>query len=173
MVRTTSVGRLFDGVASLLGVRLEVAYEAQAAIELEHLARRADRVHAADASRSTTVSCGSARWSMTWSPRSATAWTRAALALGFHQALADATALLAAQRPRELETTLVGLTGGVFQNKLFVSRTAQALRRAGLQVLTHRVVPANDGGLASVRPWWAGPLRAAPQPTDDSQAGGR
>lgn len=147
VVQTSSAGRLFDGVAALLGVRLEVAYEAQAAIELEHLARRATR----SVRLRVPVENGQLRLAALVEDLVAAirdGADRAALALGFHEALADATALLAIRRAAELGTTLVGLTGGVMQNKLFVARTSQVLRHAGLRVLTHRVVPPNDGGLS-------------------------
>jgi hydrogenase maturation protein HypF len=144
---TSSAGRLFDGVAALLGVRLDVAYEAQAAIELEHLARSAER--------SVRLEIGVELGVLTLGPlvRSLVAALRDgaeidALALGFHEALADATALLVIRRAGELGTSIVGLTGGVMQNKLFVARLTRVLRRAGLEVLTHRLLPANDGGLS-------------------------
>jgi len=71
-----------------------------------------------------------------------------ALALGFHEALADATALLVIRRAAELGVSIVGLTGGVMQNKLLVSRLTQILGSAGLIVLVHHLVPPNDGGLS-------------------------
>jgi hydrogenase maturation protein HypF len=147
VVNTSSAGRLFDGVAALLGVRLEVVYEAQAAIELEHLARTAERsvtlhVDVDD----NQLRLGQIITSLVTALRDGA--DRGELALGFHHALADATASLVIQRAAELGTELVGLTGGVMQNKLFVSRTVGVLRQAGLQVLTHRVVPPNDGGLS-------------------------
>ena len=171
VVRTSSAGRLFDGVAALLGVRLEVAYEAQAAIELEHLARRATRsVPVRVVVEGGQLRLGPMVEDLVAAVRDGV--DRAALALGFHEALADATALLAAQRAAELETTLVGLTGGVMQNKLFVTRTTQALRCAGLRVLTHRIVPPNDGGL-SLGQAVVGRARFAPRPPSNPQLSGR
>lgn len=147
VVHTSSAGRLFDGVAALLGLRLEVDYEAQAAIELEDLARGAERsVRLRIDVEDDQLMLGPIVADLVAALRDGA--DRAALALGFHEALADATALLVIRRASELGTQLVGLSGGVMQNKLFVSRAAGVLRQAGLQVLIHRVVPPNDGGLS-------------------------
>ncbi|MGB5760727.1 MAG: hypothetical protein WBM50_27685, partial [Acidimicrobiales bacterium] len=81
---------------------------------------------------------------------------RAVLALGFHHAVADVVvrSSLTVQRhhrsPRSHRggPLRVGLTGGVFQNALLTTLAADGLAAAGFEVLTHRLVPANDGGLA-------------------------
>lgn len=147
VVHTSSAGRLFDGVAALLGICLEVGYEAQAAIELEHRAR--------SATRSVRLQIGADTGVLKLGPmvRDLIAALRDgadvdALALGFHEALADATALVVIRRAAELGVTIVGLTGGVMQNKLLVRRLTQVLERAGLVVLVHHLVPPNDGGLS-------------------------
>ncbi|MGY2876092.1 hydrogenase maturation protein HypF [Marmoricola sp. URHA0025 HA25] len=147
VVPTSSAGRLFDGIAALLGIRLEVGYEAQAAIELEHLAR--------SAYRSVRLQIGADTGILKLGPmvRDLVSALRdgadvGALARGFHEAVADATALLVIRRAGELHVQIVGLTGGVMQNKLLVSRLTETLERAGLIVLTHHLVPPNDGGLS-------------------------
>ena len=71
-----------------------------------------------------------------------------ALALGFHRALAAATTRLVVRAASEQGVDLVGLTGGVFQNRLLLDELVPGLRAAGLSVLTHRRVPPNDGGLS-------------------------
>ncbi len=146
-VRTTSVGRLFDGVSSLLGVRHRVTYEAQAAIELEALARTVDRA----AALTMKVEGDQLRLEGLLSDivselRAGT--SPAALALGFHHALADATAQLAGDLAHRAEVGAIGLTGGVFQNRLLLALVRTNLQRSGFEVLTHNVVPANDGGLS-------------------------
>lgn len=147
VVMTSSAGRLFDGVAALLGVRLEVGYEAQAAIELEHRARLADRsVRLQIGAETGVLTIGPMIRAMVGALRDGAEVN--ALALGFHEALADATALLVVRRAAQLGTGIVGLTGGVMQNKLLVERLSQVLERAGLVVLIHRLVPPNDGGLS-------------------------
>lgn len=146
-VQTTSVGRLFDGVSSLLGLRHRVTYEAQAAIELEALARSADKAFElpmdVDGDRLTLGPLVRALVGAVQSGEDA-----AALALGFHRALARATTSLVVQVAGDRGVSTVGLTGGVFGNRLLLGELTTSLRSQGLEVLTHRRVPANDGGLS-------------------------
>ncbi|KXX61220.1 carbamoyltransferase HypF [Rhodococcus sp. LB1] len=146
-VRTTSAGRLFDGVASLLGVRHRVTYEAQAAIELEALARTA--LHPAplamdvenDQLRLPLLVSGLVAGLRDGTPP-------AALALGFHHALAAATAGLVDRAVTATGASTIGLTGGVFQNRLFLALVRAHWESSGYRVLTHHRVPPNDGGLS-------------------------
>ncbi|KLO47127.1 hydrogenase maturation protein HypF [Mycobacterium nebraskense] len=147
-VPCSSMGRLFDAVASLLGVRHRIDYEGQAAIELEALAESAGAV----AGPSLPLMVG-ADGVIDPAPMVQTlvsalyAGTRPALlAAAFHHAVADAVAKAVGQVAGAIR--LVGLTGGVFQNVLLLNACRQRLRLAGFEVLTHRAVPANDGGLA-------------------------
>ncbi|MFM1722649.1 carbamoyltransferase HypF [Rhodococcus sp. PAM 2766] len=146
-VRTTSVGRLFDGVASILGVRHRVTYEAQAAVELEAIARTAARPEPIEM----RVVDGQLRLpelltGLVSGVRAGA--TLPELAFGFHRALASATAALAVEVAETSGVETVGLTGGVFQNRLLTTMVRTALQAEGLRVLTHRVVPPNDGGLS-------------------------
>ncbi len=150
--RTTSVGRLFDAVAAALGICADgIAYEAQAAIELETLARRAlgedGYAFAIDSSAEPWRLDPAPMWSALLDDLLAQAPT-AAIAARFHAGLADATAELAARAARQHRLETVALSGGVFQNRTLFEATLKALSERGLQVLTHRRVPANDGGLA-------------------------
>jgi hydrogenase maturation protein HypF len=146
-VACSSVGRLFDAVASLLGVRHRIDYEAQAAIELEVLADSATSDAAElqmDVGTDGVIDpCGLIRAVVSMLHAGA---KPAALAAGFHRAVANAVlqgvSLVAGQ------VGLVGLTGGVFQNVLLLRQCRDLLQQAGFEVLTHRVVPPNDGGLA-------------------------
>ncbi len=143
---TTSMGRLFDAVASLLGVCQQVTYEGQAAIELEHLARRGrpadlDFTVADGVLDPAPVIAGVAA-----GLRAGTA--REDLAAGFHQAVIRATAAAAAACARAAGISVIGLTGGVFANRLLLQGLRSALTISGFEVLSHRIVPCNDGGLA-------------------------
>jgi len=145
---TTSAGRLFDAVAALLGVRQAVSYEAQAAIELEALAGTA-------AVPAPLPPFGYRDGVLDPAPvlaglvaGLAAGTGTAALAAGFHAVLADAVAVAAADLAGRYGTGLVGLTGGVFQNVTLLRGCRDRLVRAGVEVLVHRVVPPNDGGLA-------------------------
>ncbi len=148
-IRTTSMGRLFDAVASILGVRHRISYEAQAAIELEAWAARS-------AGTDTTL-----RFSTTddglidAAPviRGLVDGLRAGiniadLALAFHEAVVDIVVDIATKARTGRECEVVGLSGGVFQNVVLVRATRLALVEAGFEVLVHEQVPPNDGGLA-------------------------
>ncbi len=149
VVGCSSMGRLFDAVASLLGVRHRIDYEAQAAIELESLAERAaagDRVHElrfAVRPDGLIDPTGVVR-AMVAALRAGT--RPAPLAAAFHRAVAVAVAEAVGQVAGPVR--LVGLTGGVFQNVLLLRCCRELLRRRGFEVLTHRTVPPGDGGLA-------------------------
>ena len=147
-VPCSSMGRLFDAVASLLGIRHRIDYEAQAAIELEVLAESVDQA-APPPLRLDVGATGEI------DPRGmiraiVSAWRAgvepALLAAAFHEAIAvavaDAVGLVAGA------VRLVGLTGGVFQNVLLLGACRERLQQAGFAVLTHHTVPSNDGGLA-------------------------
>ncbi len=156
-VLTSSVGRLFDVASALLGVRGRISYEAQAAIELEALARRGQtevagaiepppwlpmRVHADELPRldpDPLVLALSRPEARADAPRSA---------LLFHLALAEATATLAGVQAQAAGVSTIGLTGGVFCNRLLTEAVRSRLAASGFEVLTHREVPPNDGGLS-------------------------
>jgi hydrogenase maturation protein HypF len=146
----TSAGRLFDAVAALLGVRQEISYEAQAAIELEALAAAwpgaPAEVGRFGLDRHGLLDPGPVLAGLAAGVRDQV--PVAALALGFHAALARAVAEAVAAAGQRYRVRLAGLTGGVFQNVLLLRSCRDRLARAGFEVLVHRVVPANDGGLA-------------------------
>ncbi|MEP6659548.1 MAG: carbamoyltransferase HypF [Acidimicrobiales bacterium] len=152
---TTSVGRLFDAVAALLGGRQRVSYEAQAAIELETMARSVDR-HLAS-SFPGTVGVAHVDGMAVFDPAPLLAAIIDArdagtppplVAAGFHTALGRASALLAAELADAHALDTVALTGGVFQNALFAEIVQFELEALGKRVLVHRAVPPNDGGIS-------------------------
>jgi hydrogenase maturation protein HypF len=156
---SSSMGRLFDAMASLLGICQQVRYEAEAAMLLEHLAAGAmgadvpsyrfgwtegepsqidPRPVIRDAVRDTLAG-------------QAPAITAAA----FHRAVAAMIVRQCATICAATGTPRVGLSGGVFQNVLLVEETMRGLQNAGLEVLVHRLVPPNDGGLSLGQAWLA------------------
>ena len=146
-VACSSMGRLFDAVASLLGVRHRIDYEGQAAIELEVLAQSASS-HAAELRMDVRSDGVIDPAGMVRAMVSAlhAGVEPAALAAGFHRAVADAVLQVVSLVAGEVR--MVGLTGGVFQNVLLLRECRHRLQQAGFEVLTHHVVPPNDGGLA-------------------------
>ena len=158
-VPTTSMGRLFDAVASLLGVCQQVSYEGQAAVELEHLAR-AGRA----ASLDFTVTAG------VMNPAPVIAGIveglragvePADLAAGFHQAVIRATVTAARHCADAAGISVIGLTGGVFANRILLGGLRESLTKGGYEVLSHRIVACNDGGLALGQATIAAARRAA------------
>jgi hydrogenase maturation protein HypF len=149
-VPTSSMGRLFDAVSSLAGVRHIADYEAQAAIELEGLSRDSDcgdRTYAFGIDRSGET----ALIDPTPVLQAVVKDRRASVAAGvigarFHCAVADLIVDLTIEQGGARQT--VALSGGVFQNALLLTLTLGKLRARGIQAMTHRRVPPNDGGIA-------------------------
>ena len=145
-VTTSSMGRLFDAVASLLGVCQEVTYEGQAAVELEHLARTGSPVTLDFAVAEGVLDPAPVIAGLVEGLRAGAGI--ADLAAGFHAAVIRATAAAAADRARAAGISVIGLTGGVFANRLLLQGLRAELTKGGFEVLSHRTVPCNDGGLA-------------------------
>ena len=149
-VPCSSMGRLFDAVASLLGVRHRIDYEGQAAIELEALAESAKDHGRQGPPLTLTVRADGVIHPATMVRSMVSALHAgtqpALLALSFHHAVADAVAAVVQQVAGRVR--LAGLTGGVFQNVLLLRACRDRLEAAGFEVLTHHTVPPNDGGLA-------------------------
>lgn len=153
-VPTSSMGRLFDAVASLIGLRHEITFEAQAAIELEIAATRTTDAPATLSlpvreqvgDRPMVLDATSLFHDVVAALRRGS--PVAGIALGFHVAVADAVrdiAVLVRQRggPR-----IVALSGGVFTNALLTRLATSRLQAEGFTMLRHERVPPNDGGLA-------------------------
>jgi hydrogenase maturation protein HypF len=149
---TSSCGRLFDAVAAALGICVErIAYEGQAAIELE---TRCGSLRGVTGYPFRLVDDGGPRvldpapmWQALCEDLAVGA-EPARMATRFHAGLADAVTALSVALAAEHGITTVALSGGVFQNRTLFEALSERLRTAGLQVLGHRRVPANDGGLA-------------------------
>jgi hydrogenase maturation protein HypF len=147
---TSSLGRLFDGVAAIIGLRRTVAFEGQAAMELEMM------------SEDPTDEDYPFEW------QSAGAVKQIALApiikgvvrdvqigmpafiIGrkFHNTVIKGCAALCAVLGKAHRLNQVVLSGGCFQNRLLLEGLTEALERKGMDVFSHRLVPANDGGIS-------------------------
>ncbi|MFJ2211809.1 carbamoyltransferase HypF [Streptomyces sp. NPDC101062] len=156
-VPTSSMGRLFDAVASLAGVRHEVAYEAEAAIELEGLARAAPPEPAGSGYAFGSRPAPGSGEPVVADPgpvvRAVVSDVRAGvapelIAARFHTAVARLTADLAELCRKQTGLGVVALGGGVFQNAVLLEATQQALEERDFTVLRPRLLPPNDGGLA-------------------------
>ncbi|MBV8929120.1 MAG: carbamoyltransferase HypF [Mycobacteriaceae bacterium] len=145
---TSSMGRLFDAVSALVGVRQVVAYEAQAAIELEGLSRQVDcgatgYAFAVDAAQSPVVVDPAPVLGAIVADLRAGA-PAAVIGARWHRAVAELIVDLADAQG----TGTIALSGGVFQNALLLRLASERLRGKGFDVITHRHVPPNDGGIA-------------------------
>jgi hydrogenase maturation protein HypF len=167
-VPTSSMGRLFDAVSSLLGVRHTASYEAQAAMELEHLAHD-HMTHSGNtegvlpyrfASADDEIDAAPVLRAMLDDMRRGCA--PGPIAAGFHVAVAELIADTADRLREATGIERVALSGGVFQNVVLLHLARTALAARHLQVLTHRLVPPNDGGLALGQVAVAGWQRGSP-----------
>jgi len=147
---TTSMGRLFDAVAALCGIRAEVNYEGQAAMELEAACDPGERGAYA-------VSVSQLQGSIVIDPsealRAVVADIDSGTSLGviasrFHAGIASATVAACVITAASAETETVVLSGGVFQNRRLLEATAAGLHAAGLRVLVPELLPPGDGGLS-------------------------
>lgn len=146
--RTSSVGRLFDAVASLLGLRQEVRFEAQAAMELEFAAA----AHETDETYPLWIHPVEGDGLIVdWEPmiRAILRGLQQALPAGliakrFHNALAEAIVEVAKHSKEER----IVLSGGCFQNRILTERTVQRLTEEKFRVYWHQRIPPNDGGIA-------------------------
>ena len=154
---TTSMGRLFDAVAALCGVRSRVSYEGQAAIELEMMADPEEGgsylLPLFEDANAEPVTLTAAILDARELVRHVLSDLEQGVALPtiaarFHRGVADATVreCVAAAERHGLETVV--LSGGVFQNVLLLERTARAVLEAGLRVLIPERLPPNDGGIS-------------------------
>jgi hydrogenase maturation protein HypF len=143
---TSSMGRLFDAAAAIAGVRQQVNYEGQAAIELEALVAPAE-----SGQYEFEVSQGLFQAGPVI--RAVAADTLSGVPVGviaarFHNAVAAMIQQVCLRLREQRGLNQVALSGGVFQNMTLLAKTLELLRASEFEVFTHQLVPPNDGGLA-------------------------
>lgn len=160
MVQTSSMGRLFDAVAALAGVRCLSDFEGQAAMELEAVAEASAPLNYAF-----ELTTSGEPWLIQSAPVIRAVVRDVAdrqpvsrIAGAFHQAVATMIVDVAARLSRASGVRTIALTGGVFQNIVLTEAAVAGLSAAHLNVFTHRQVPCNDGGLALGQALFAGRL---------------
>ncbi|MHB1160215.1 MAG: carbamoyltransferase HypF [Chloroflexota bacterium] len=146
---TSSIGRLFDAVSSLIGLRQVVNYEGQAAIELE-MAALEDVDDRYDwgllPGEPAIVDAGPTIGQIVEDLRRAV--PTGVISARFHNSVADLIAGVCDRIREETGLNLVALSGGVFQNLFLLERAGRLLEARGFKVLIHHQVPPNDGGIA-------------------------
>lgn len=155
VIRSSSMGRVFDGVSSLLDVCHDSGYEGQCAIELENAAAAAENAGSPEpfpfglnTDAEGTLIADLAPCIRALVSRRGAGERKETLALRFHVTICRLI-LDACLRLRErygLRTA--ALSGGVFQNRILLTQTIRALEGAGFEVLINRAVPPNDGGVS-------------------------
>jgi hydrogenase maturation protein HypF len=151
---TSSAGRLFDAVSALAGVRGEIDYEAQAAIELEMLAPdelpetkngfypfSIDEHQGVRQVKLVELFSALVEDIKSGAPASM-------ISFRFHSTVAQMITRMCRLISRGKGMNQVALSGGVFQNRLLLRLATSALQRDGFSVLTHHLVPCNDGGIS-------------------------
>ncbi|MBI2906210.1 MAG: carbamoyltransferase HypF [Chloroflexi bacterium] len=157
---TSSCGRLFDAVAALVGIRGTVEYEAQAAIELEMAAGEPDTSDLSDLSDASDcypfaikvvdgvriVRLGDLLEAVISDVK--TGASAPLISARFHATMARLIVQMCHTISKNCGLNTVALSGGCFQNRLLFRLTTDALVREGFTVLTHKLVPCNDGGVS-------------------------
>ncbi|TAN59625.1 carbamoyltransferase HypF, partial [bacterium] len=151
---TSSAGRLFDAVSSLIGLCDTLTFEAEAAIELENTARRAKHKDEKPYAYSLSVQ-PDAPMRIDFRPLIRkimldlkSGVDKESIALRFHVTLADVILDISTRLRTESRINDVALSGGVFQNSLLSGLAQAKLSSAGFNVWLNEQVPANDGGVA-------------------------
>lgn len=145
---TSSLGRLFDAVAALIGLRSEALYEGQAAIELETIAERGAAAYPFDLAGGAPFQID-VRPTITAIVGDLRAHARPGLVAGrFHTTVAELLAAACMRVRAETGIEVVALSGGVFQNRRLLEHLDHRLSSQGLRVYTNQRVPPNDGGIS-------------------------
>jgi hydrogenase maturation protein HypF len=155
---TSAVGRLFDAVAALIGIRHEVTYEAQAAIEMEMIATSLQNTWLSghepvaypfdieDGDDGATIRLR--RLIQGIQADVARGVSQAEIGWRFHWTMSEIIVTVCQRIVRESGVRTVALSGGCFQNRLLLALAVPRLEHAGFRVLLHRQVPCNDGGIS-------------------------
>ena len=167
--KSSSVGRLFDAVSALLGIREYNSYEGECAIALENAAARAieknaappelyfpireeEEILLADRKEIIRKIFRETRAAKTWYKEEERA---EALALGFHEAVSCMVLEMCRRIRERFHEDKVALSGGVFANVILQERCRSLLEEQGFRVYVNEQVPGNDGGIALGQAWLA------------------
>lgn len=152
---TSSLGRLFDAVAFLLGICGENRHEAQAAMALESTARQVEYAEPLTFALEPAEDTAGLPLKLDVRPmireilaRMGAGQSTAVLARAFHETIAAALAEAARRICRERSLKRVALSGGCFANRLLLGSLVHRLETDGLQVFMNRAVPTGDGGVS-------------------------
>ncbi len=154
LVNTSSMGRLFDLVAALIGIRQGINYEAQAAIELEAIAAEdADLTYPiellfANGSSGYPLQINAKPMIISIINDLLAGIPVSILSSRFHRTIAELVVQVCKLLREEWQINHVALSGGVWQNITLLQQAYRLLTGAGFNVLIHKEIPANDGGIS-------------------------
>jgi hydrogenase maturation protein HypF len=143
---TTSMGRLFDAISSILGIRQTITYEGQAAIELENICDPQELglytmgYSSGVVDQNGLITAIVKDWANKVKPST--------IAAKFHNSIAWMCKDICLEIRRETSLSDVALSGGVWQNLTLLNKTVKLLNENHFNVLIHHQVPANDGGIS-------------------------
>ena len=152
---TSSVGRLFDGVASLLGLQHSVNYEGQAAVKLESIADEHETGHYSFFMNTNGMKSCNVPIIIQWQPvfkkiiedmHHKTA--SPIISAKFHNSIVEMVVQVCTMLRNSKGINDVVLSGGVFQNNFLLSHLVKKLKLQGFTVYSNKIVPCNDGGLS-------------------------
>jgi len=160
--KSSSMGRLFDTVSSLLSIKQQNEYEGECAIALENLAAEALEhkmtgsvlhipVHEGEDGCLIADRNGLLKQIL----RQTDDIDQGRIAIGFHNAVAEMICEMCDRIRSETGLRAVALSGGVFANMLLLKRTVSMLQDSGFEVYWNRQVPSNDGGISLGQAWIA------------------
>ena len=144
---TSSIGRLYDGVAAIIGVCQTISYEGQAAIELEALVDPDEREsYQFEITKDKTIDPGKMLESILKDYQAGISQSR--ISARFHNGLAEAILEMTCLLRKEYDLNRVALSGGVWQNMTLLQKSVKHLANADFEILFHHHVPPNDGGIS-------------------------
>ncbi len=144
--QTSSMGRLFDAVAALIGVRQTISYEAQAAIELEGLVDKTESGYYPFIINAQEIDLQPMFAALLKDLRNNT--SQPAMAARFHNTVARLSLALAQQVQKDHLINRFVLSGGVWQNQVLLGKTLDLFQQNRITPLIHRQTPPNDGCVA-------------------------
>ena len=150
---TSSMGRLFDAVSALIGIRGEIDYEGQAAVELEMIAYddkgKAGKGYPYSIIEHDGVSIIHLKELLSAIVKDLyQGISKATISAKFHNTIAQTVCEMCQLIAERTGINQVALSGGVFQNRLLLRKVVSSLESASFSVLTHKQVPCNDGGIS-------------------------
>ena len=143
---TSSMGRLFDAVSALIGIRQEITYEAQAAMELEAIVNPAElgyypvQINGENIDIKPMLQCILQDITQKEAPSN--------IAARFHNTIANLSLELALRIRQSFQINQIALSGGVWQNMVLLEKSISLLESKCFDVLIHKITPPNDGCVA-------------------------